>query len=180
MGVQYLTQDNFHLQNGGKSMVCDLGGVCLIMFKSENCSHCRTLFPIFTRVSSKDHRVTYACVDVGNNRNVIGMSKTTKAPITSVPLILLYVEGKLRAKYKGPNSEDSILSFIDQMLNKFGLSQAPIQGMQMSQGYTNRPPPTSNVSFGGGGGGGGSAQPSNIPKAAHNAPWKNYVKDGAF
>jgi len=185
MGVQFLTQDNFGLQNGGRSMVCDVDGVVLIMFKTDNCSHCKRFFPIFSRIANRDSRLMFGCVDVKNNRRVIEMAKNTKAPITAVPTFLLYTNGRVKAKYKGKMNEQSFVSFIDKALSDIGIQD---QSTSTSSSFMNSQVPSSlntvsygsGVSSGGGGNKGQNKSVSSITKIPHNAPWKAYVNKGHF
>ena len=67
--VQFLTQDNFSLQNGGKKMVCDVDGILLVMFKTDSCPHCNQFFPIFTKMGSRDNRLNFSCINIENSND---------------------------------------------------------------------------------------------------------------
>lgn len=186
MGITFLTQDNFTLENGGRSMTCDVPGVCIVLFKTDNCGYCDRFFPIYSKVSSKESRMTFACVDVNNNRNVVVMSKGTKVPIKAVPLILVYVNGRIKLKYNGDRSEASFSSFVQKALQE---TANDVQDVGISRSFMNNQQPASNTSatFGmpissnnGGNRGGNNNQPgvnAGITKVPHNAPYLAYVGD---
>ena len=184
MGVQYLTQDNFSLQDGGQKMVCDAEGIVLVMFKTENCSHCKQFFPIFTRISHRETRIVFACLNVENNRNIVQMSRGTKKPISAVPYFILYVNGKPYAKYKGARTEESLNGFIEKMTSNMGLSDQSVSSGTASSFMNPGSAKTGNsISFSG-----APLEKERAPPTIanptihfpHNAPYLAYVKNGKF
>jgi len=180
--VKFLTQDNFSLQNGGKKMVCDVDGILLVMFKTDSCPHCRQFLPIFAKMGSLDSRLTFACINIENNRKCIQMAKNTKTPIKAVPTIILYYNGNPYARYTGDRSGNALSAFIDKMLNKIlpmeGSMSAPNQAFMQR----NQPVSSTSTSFG------GPTEdapidkdptrpilPSGITKTPHNAPYLAYL-----
>lgn len=180
MTIQYLTQDNFAVQNGGQKMACDLQGIAIVMFKTNECPHCRQFWPIFNQLSKQDSRIVFACVNVENNRRLVGMARNTKTPINGVPAFILYYNGNPYATYKGKRNLQSFASFIDKVVAKIMPSEGPSTRSGPNSSFLNERPNSTNVSF-------GSpiedqrAPPSienSIPKVPHNAPYLAYVRDG--
>ena len=120
MGVQNLTQDNFSLNDG--RLLCDMTGICIVMFKSNGCKFSNQFFPIYTKLSSRESRLTWATVNIDGNRNIVNMSKGTKTQINAVPIIIMYVNGRPFAKYSGDLSGEKLMDFVNKILDKVGVS----------------------------------------------------------
>lgn len=113
-----------------KTLSIKVPGPVLVMYKTQNCPHCRTLEPIFVRLSQKDRNVKYGICDLSAGREIIGWSRSTTTPIQNVPHILFYFNGMPVARYKGERSEMNILSFISKMMRQLPSTPPPQQQVQ--------------------------------------------------
>lgn len=142
MAVQEATPNDFRLvQNGGHNvMTINRRGYTLVFFKMTNCAGCDAFAPVFSELSVTapgiDHFVS---ANVSAYRNIVSMSRNTKTPIQTVPLIILYIDGEPYAKYTGKRTLPDVLSFITKnvkakshgfMQNPAHLAQAPPQPQQ--------------------------------------------------
>lgn len=152
MGITFLTQDNFTLQNGGQKMACDIDGICVVLFMSDKSAPCKKFWPIYTKISNKEQRVTFTSVDVGNNRKIIQMSKSTKTPIINVPYIVLYVDGRPYSIYKGKNEQEPFINFINDVVQRILQTDTSTPSSNTGVGRefinTNTPVSAINASFG--------------------------------
>jgi thioredoxin-like negative regulator of GroEL len=57
-------------------------------------------------------------VNVSKNKEVIRLSRATIAPITYVPYICLYINGKPFIRYDGPHDEGEIRRFVLEVASK--------------------------------------------------------------
>lgn len=187
MGVHFLTQDNFQLQNGGQKMVCDVDGVCIVMFKSEKDPGSKMFWPYFAKIANRDQRLTFAALNVETNRKIVQMSKSTKTPLVKVPYFVLYVSGRPYSVYKGKADPNAFMSFLDKMVQKILQTEAPTSSMNTGVGRemmtTNVPIANTSASFGGGMGNdpidkevGRPTLPDGVTKIPHNKAWLADVK----
>lgn len=127
MSIISLSTQNFRiLGQKNKSLGINVQGNVLICFKMAGDPNCNAFDPTYAQFSREEKRVTLAVVDVKQCRDVIGMSRETTTPITAVPSLILYVNGKPHAKYNGSKNSVSLKGFITQALN----SNAPPQKTQ--------------------------------------------------
>lgn len=182
MAVQFLTQDNFSLketrERGVKRLVCDMSGPVVVMFKSDRCNWCKKFMPYFTKIAQRDNRgVTYAILDVANNRKLVQNSLRTKTPIKTTPTFIVYNNKSPYARYKGKLEPNSFMSFLEKILSKFELdSNSDISGAFMNDNVQQ-----TNVQFAGAPIEKERAQPqlpSGITKIPHNKPFLAFVKNG--
>ncbi len=175
MGVQNLSESNFSLSDG--RMMCNVDGICLVMFKSNGCKFSSQFFPIFTKLS-RDSRLTWASVNIDGNRRIIKMALNTKTPINSVPVIIMYVNGRPYAKFNGDRTSDKLSSFVDNILDKVGDTGGGSQSF-ITPGYTpTHPTPNASISHG------ITVEsqtdnpnlPSGITKTPRNAPYLAYLR----
>lgn len=116
MSVQYLSDQHFS-NAGGRALRCNLPGITFVMFKTDTCDHCNQLLPIFQQLARQDMRITWAVVDVSRYRNIVTMSKMSSTPIRAVPMMILYVDGRPHANYKGKRHPQAIMGFLDKILS---------------------------------------------------------------
>jgi len=111
MSVQQLTSQHFTVTGQQKKTLnLRAGGNVMVLFKMQNCPGCRGFEPILHQLAGEGrYPVTYATIDVGVYRDVAARSKQTTAPITAVPTIILYIDGRpyARIKKKDINSAKS-------------------------------------------------------------------------
>ena len=62
-----------------------------------------------------------ACIDIytGNNRNIIRMSQATITPIRRVPMLFLFIDGKIRGNYTKELSLQSVTAWFRDKYSKF-------------------------------------------------------------
>ena len=110
----FLTADDFNIQNGQKGdILChNIKGYSVVLFYSTQCVHCHTLIPVYKQLPGTIANCQFAMINVSTQKNVVMMSRNTIAPITYVPYIIFYVNGKPFMKYNGPQDSTEIKRFI--------------------------------------------------------------------
>jgi thiol-disulfide isomerase/thioredoxin len=110
----FLTSDDFFVAKGQKGdILCNnIKGYSIVLFYSTQCVHCQNLIPIFKSLPGTIGNCQFAMINVSTQKNVVGMSRNTIAPITYVPYIIFYVNGKPFMKYNGPYDIGEIRRFI--------------------------------------------------------------------
>ena len=110
----FLQSDDFSVQKGMKGdILCHtIKGYSIVLFYSTQCVHCHSLIPVFKQLPGTIANCQFAMINVSMQKNVILMSRTTIAPITVVPYIMFYVNGKPYSKYPGKHDPNEIKRFI--------------------------------------------------------------------
>ena len=110
----FLGHEDFNTQKGTKGdILCTrIPGFSLVLFYSTQCEHCHTLIPIFKQLPKNINGCQFGMINVGVNKQCVQMSRNTIAPITYVPYIVLYVNGKPHMSYKGPHDIAMIKQFV--------------------------------------------------------------------
>jgi thiol-disulfide isomerase/thioredoxin len=118
-GLLFLTSDDFQVQRGtkGNIMCHGIPGFSLILFYSTHCTHCQTLIPIFKKMPGTINGCQFGMINVSTNRKCVQMSKNSIAPVSYVPYIVLYINGRPFMVYKGPYDEGEIRRFIIEVAN---------------------------------------------------------------
>ena len=113
-GILYLTSEDFTVSKGQKGSILSnfIQGFSLILFYSPSCPHCQQLLPIFKRLPNTVASCQFGTLNVSTNKGLVQASQSTVSPITYVPLIILYVNGKPFLKYAGPADIDEIKRFV--------------------------------------------------------------------
>jgi thiol-disulfide isomerase/thioredoxin len=124
-GLLFLSSDDFVLQKGTKgTILCtSIPGFSLILFYSTQCPHCQKLIPIFKKLPGSIGGCQFGMVNVSTNKNVIKLSKDTIAPITYVPYLAIYINGRPFMKYGGPLLESEIKRFVIEVAQKIETKQ---------------------------------------------------------
>ena len=124
-GLLFLSNEDFVLSKGTKgNILCtSIPGFSLILFYSTQCPHCQNLLPIFKRLPGSINGCQFGILNVSNNKNCIRLSKDTIAPITYVPYIVLYVNGRPFLKYSGPPAESELKRFVFEVAQKIQSKQ---------------------------------------------------------
>jgi thioredoxin-like negative regulator of GroEL len=119
-GLLFLTGDDFHIQQGlkGPIMCTKIRGFSLVLFYSTKCQYCQNLVPIFKRLPGSVGGCQFGMINVSHNRRCVMMSHQTIAPITEVPFVILYVDGKPYLRYRGPHDGREIVRFIMEVNKK--------------------------------------------------------------
>lgn len=118
-GLLFLTTEDFNVQRGtkGNIMCHGIPGFSLILFYSTHCVHCQGLIPIFKNLPGTIGGCQFGMINISNNRACVEMSKQSITPITYVPYIVLYINGKPFMVYKGPYNAEEIRRFVIEVAN---------------------------------------------------------------
>lgn len=141
-----------------KALGVNIPGNVLVLFKMQRCDNCAQFEPIFLSLPKVENRIAFAIMDITNNP-LVNLSRTTSTPINTVPMLILYINGKPHSKFGGTKNIPSIQNFITKAL-------------QLSSG----PPPSSMVQppqqF--------MAPPSNMygPSGYQTGPQQNGLQNG--
>jgi len=124
-GLLYLESDDFHIQQGQKGpLLCtQIPDISLILFYSTTCGYCHKVIPLFKQLPGTISGVYVGIVNVYKNQACIERSKNTIAPITFVPYIVLYHNGKPFMRYNGPYDLGEIRRFIFEVSEKLRARQ---------------------------------------------------------
>jgi len=124
-GLLFLSSDDFQIQKGTKGhILCtNIQGFSLILFYSTQCGYCQSLIPIFKKLPGSIGGCQFGMLNVSHNKQCVMMSRQTTAPITEVPYIVLYVNGKPYMRYKGPHDPKEIGRFIMEVSQKIRANQ---------------------------------------------------------
>ena len=76
-------------------------------------------------------------INVSTNKTVVDKARETVTPISYVPLMILYINGRPFMIYKGPCSKEEISKFVIEVTNNVQKKQ------QFSQGKITKPDETS-------------------------------------
>lgn len=113
-GLLFLSSEDFSVSKGTKgNILChSIPGFSLILFYSTQCTHCQSLIPIFKRLPGTIGGCQFGMINVSVNKQCVRMSKDTVAPITYVPYIVLYINGRPFMRYQGPHDAGEIQKFV--------------------------------------------------------------------
>lgn len=119
-GLLFLSSEDFQITKGTKGdILChSIPGFALILFYSTQCAHCKTLIPIFKKLPGTIGGCQFGMINVSSNKKAVMMSQNTIAPITYVPYIVLYINGKPFMRYNGPHDSGEIRRFVIEVANK--------------------------------------------------------------
>lgn len=119
-GLLFLSSEDFSIVNGTKGtiMVTNIPGFSLILFYSTQCRHCQELIPVFKTLPGTIGGCQFGMINVSQNKTCISMSKDTIAPVTVVPYLVLYINGKPYMRYQGPHDAKEIARFIIEISKK--------------------------------------------------------------
>ena len=134
-GLLFLSSDDFYVAQGQKgSILCSsMKGFSVVLFYSTQCVHCQTLIPIFKSLPNTIAGFQFGMINVSTNKNVVMLSKQTIAPITYVPYIVFFVDGKPFMKYSGPYEMSEIKRFIIEVANNLKSKQKFYEETQKKQ-----------------------------------------------
>jgi len=124
-GLLFLNSDDFSIVEGhkGNIMCHNIPGFSLILFYSTQCIHCQTLIPIFKTLPGTIGGCQFGIINVSSNKLCVKMSKNTVAPISYVPYIVLYIQGKPYMRYNGPHDVSEITRFVVEVADKIKSKQ---------------------------------------------------------
>ncbi len=139
--LYYINHKDFTLQQTetDKLNLCvKFQGYSLLLFYSKNCQHSAKLLPIFKQLPESIGGCLVGLVNIDNNRSLIQESKKTHAPISYVPLIILYASnggnvGIPFMRYDGPADKDQIKNFVIDTASKLSKQRAQQQKTPQKQ-----------------------------------------------
>ena len=116
----FLSEQDFSIQQGkkGRIMCTNLSGVSLVLFFSKQCDHCVDVFPTFAALPHGIPGCQFAILNISIFPGVAQKAQQTIAPITHVPFIILYVNGKPFMKYNGRKTYEDISNFVNEVLSR--------------------------------------------------------------
>ena len=134
-GLLFLSSDDFHIAEGqkGKILCNSIKGFSIVLFYSTQCVHCQSLIPIFKHLPNTVAGFQFGMINVSVNKNVVMMAKQTIAPITFVPYIVFFVDGKPFMKYSGPYEMSEIRRFIIEVAENLRTKQKFYEETQTRQ-----------------------------------------------
>lgn len=201
--IAYLTSADFVVMGSKqKTLGINARGNVLVYFKMNRDPNCEEFDPIFSKLTYQEQRVTHAVLDVTQHREVVQTSRDTTTPITAVPVLILYMNGRPLAKFSGNKNIPSIQGFITKALQAsmqtqaqpsqtFMPQQAPSQSSRGGKTYApdiGAAPSMKGIIKGAGRGGyanGNNVEDDDEPRLMipdnvipHNAPWEAEMIDG--
>lgn len=114
-GLLFLQSCDFNVQSstrGGEIVCNNIRGVSLILMYATKCEFCRRLIPIFKRLPGSIGGCQFGMINIESERDIVRLSNNSLVPITYVPLIVLYFNGKPFIRYDGPHEEADIRAFL--------------------------------------------------------------------
>jgi len=94
--------------------VLKYSGMVLVDFWATWCAPCRMVDPILEEVSEeKKGEIKMAKLNIDENQNL-----AFQYGVQSIPTLLIFVNGKLRARAIGARAKDFYLTMIDDIKNK--------------------------------------------------------------
>jgi len=131
MSINFLSAENFVVM-GTKQKILGINapGNVLVFFKMQKDNNCAEFEPVFASLARKEKRVSFAVLNISENREVVISSRETNTPITAVPVIILYINGRPHAKFNGTKNIPSIQNFITKALQVNMSTSAPASRQQ--------------------------------------------------
>lgn len=105
-----------HFEPSRGTMTVKVGGPLLVFFKTDDCKGCEHFGPVLAKIAQTVRQCQYAIVNLTEHREIINMSRETRYPIQSVPLLYFFFDGYLRAKYNGKRNVSAVTTFIIKVL----------------------------------------------------------------
>jgi thioredoxin-like negative regulator of GroEL len=115
-----LTRDDFRLtlMNSMTVLSHEIKGFSVVLFYSPQCVYCKQFIPIFKHLPDVLNGCQFAMINVSVNKSLVTLSQQSNTPITYVPLIILYINGRPYIRYTGPLVENDLRRFIIDVSNK--------------------------------------------------------------
>ena len=95
-GVLELNSSNFEQTISGQTPT-------LVDFWAEWCGPCRSMHPVFTRLSRKFKKIRFARLNIDENNDI-----ATKLGIQSIPIFIMFIAGKQVDKVVGAVGEPGL------------------------------------------------------------------------
>jgi thioredoxin-like negative regulator of GroEL len=121
VALLFLDNGDFEIkpQQEGDALHTKLTGFSLILFYSTQCTHCKTLVPVFKQLPTAIGGCQFAMMNVSNNKETVLSSQKTITPIKYVPLVMLYIDGKPVSQHSGAHTIEAISEFVIEATKKF-------------------------------------------------------------
>ena len=120
-GLLFLQSCDFNVQpssRGGEIVCNNIRGVSLILMYATKCEFFRRLIPIFKKLPGTVGGCQFGMVNIETERDLVRLSMNSLVPISYVPLIVLYVNGKPFIRYDGAHEEADIRAFLVDVTNR--------------------------------------------------------------
>ena len=144
-GLLYLSQYDFFMAPGERSqLMCNrIQGMSLVMFYTTECAYCHNLLNVFKQLPRAVYGCQFGIVNLSVNKQIALASKNTATPITYVPYIILYIDGRPFLKYDGERDMQHLTQFIHEVSQNIHAKQQFVRerttpGANMN--VNNRPP----------------------------------------
>jgi thiol-disulfide isomerase/thioredoxin len=114
----FLSEPNFRLVQGKKGALLgiDMKGYNLVFFYTDECKICSQFKPQYFATAQRMGKMRFSLVNLSKNRRIIDMSKQTIMPLTKVPHIVFYNDGRPVATYTGTHNVESLIGFITNII----------------------------------------------------------------
>jgi hypothetical protein len=120
-GLLFLESDDFIVSKGVKGdniLTTQIKGHSLILFYSMQCTYCQSLISIFKTLPKVLGGCQYGMINISKNKECIAKSQQTNTPITCVPYIMFYYNGKPYIRYTGEYDIENIKNFVMVIANQ--------------------------------------------------------------
>jgi thiol-disulfide isomerase/thioredoxin len=118
----YLNSNDFYITEGSKGKVlCNyLKDLTFVLFHADadKCPHCEELIPEFKKLPHFIQSCKFALVNLNKNQDIIAKSNQTIAPVTYVPYMILYVNGRPFLRYEGNRTLKDLVEFINEVIQR--------------------------------------------------------------
>lgn len=134
-GLLFLSEDYFKTVNTEKGDVLGttIRGISLILFYSTQCPYCEPFIPIFKKLPGTVGGCQFGMINISTNRSIVEKSKNTIMPLTYVPYIVLYNNGRPIISYDGPANEQELKNFVMSIVESNQTKQQFIQDKPVIQ-----------------------------------------------
>lgn len=118
--LYFLTDKDFYIGEGHKGNLLNtvIKGISLVFFSATMCEICQNFIPMFKQLPKRVVGCQFAIVNLTTYPKIIRMSSQTIMPLTEVPYIVLYVNGKPILRYDDVYDIDVIAEFITSTMRK--------------------------------------------------------------
>jgi hypothetical protein len=116
----FLSSDDFSIQSGKKgNILCNkIPGISFVLFYSNQCPHCGGVVDQFKTLPQLLPNCQFGMVNVSTNKDVALMSQKTISPITYVPFIILFVNGRPFIVYNGQKTATEMAGFVYEVISR--------------------------------------------------------------
>lgn len=118
--LYFLNDKDFYIGDGirGQLLYTTVKGIVLVFFSATMCEICQNFIPEFKQLPQMVAGCQFAIINLSSYPKVFHMSKQTIMPLTEVPYIVLYVNGKPMLRYDDIYDATIIANFISSTVRK--------------------------------------------------------------